>query len=359
MTERKLKILVVDDCPEDREVVRRYLADERFRLQEVATAEAGLRLLASEPFDCVLVDYELPDASGVQFLDEIPAYGRPAVVMVTGRGDEQTAVRSLKGGAQDYLVKGDFTRTRLERVVDAAVEMVAMRREIDGRRKELEQFAATTAHDLKAPLRRIGSLCQMVLNDAVECLEGESAENLRLIRDEVERMSRFVEDVLQLSVIVGTQSAREPVDLGRLLVDLEDAFRPALAEVGGELVHRGLPTVEGDRLLLRRLFQNLIDNAIKYRSERPLRIEIDAARGEQGWLVSVRDTGQGIPADSLERIFEMFCRLHGDCTAPGVGLGLTICQRVVERHRGRIWVESTPGAGSAFRVWLPSGEALS
>lgn len=347
------RVLVVDDCEEDRDVVARYLDGEQYTVQTVDTAEKGLRMITSERYDCVVVDYELPDANGVEFLAEVPPCDRPALVMVTGRGDEVTAVQALKGGAQDYLVKGDFGRVRLQQAVGNAIEVVTMRAEIEARRRELEHFAFTTAHDIKAPLRRIRALCDLLLQEGSDGLSGEAQEYLQLMDGAVGEITSFVDDMLALGRIGGATVSWEAIELGELARDVARDFSAALQEVGGELRCEALPMVRGERALLRRLLQNLVDNAIKYRSERSLRVTLAAREEEDGWVLSVADNGVGIPADAVDGIFGMFVRLHGDCEVPGAGLGLTICKRVAERHHGRLWVESQEGAGSTFHFWLP------
>ena len=139
------------------------------------------------------------------------------------------------------------------------------------------------------------------------------------------------------------QIVQKPVAVGKVVEEVLSSVAPLIAETGAEIGVGSLPVVDGDRVQLRQLFQNLVTNAIKYRREHPPRIEVSAKYLHGGWYFAVRDNGQGIPPEHLERIFEPLKRLHG-ADIPGTGLGLTLCRIIVERHGGRIWAESG-GAG--------------
>jgi light-regulated signal transduction histidine kinase (bacteriophytochrome) len=170
------------------------------------------------------------------------------------------------------------------------------------------------------------------------------------------RIQSLINDLLAYSRIGTRQRDLEPVDSGAI-ADRALSYLKFLVEQSGAVVTRDLlPTVTADEVQLTQLFQNLIDNAIKFRSDQPLEIHVGARREEDRWVFSVRDNGIGIEPQYAERVFEIFQRLHGPNEYSGTGIGLAISKRIVERHGGRIWVESEPGKGSTFYFTIPIRE---
>ena len=146
-----------------------------------------------------------------------------------------------------------------------------------------------------------------------------------------------------------------PTDLTEVLKDAEANLHQAIEESGAVITHDPLPVVSGDQVQLTQLFQNLLANALKFRSGAAPRIHVSAQAREEDWLLSVKDNGIGIAPEHQERIFAIFQRLHGRGEYPGTGIGLALCKKIVERHGGHIWVESAPGQGSTFYFNIPGG----
>jgi PAS domain S-box-containing protein len=216
--------------------------------------------------------------------------------------------------------------------------------------QELEQFAYRVAHDLQSPVRAIGTLIQLFLKRSAIGLDEESQKLLAMVVDSAERMKQLVNDTLALARATHGEISHD-------LVDCESVVRLAIQEVliqnPGAMISVGaLPALRADRGQLLRVFENLIGNAVKYCGERTPQVTIGAALENGEWVFSVRDNGIGINPADHDRIFQEFERLHNGSDCPGSGLGLSICRRVVERHHGRIWVESIPGEGSTFRFTL-------
>ena len=210
---------------------------------------------------------------------------------------------------------------------------------------ELRSYADVVAHDLSEPIAGIAMLVGLLERRAAE---PPPAAVLQQLRTSTERARDLIDGVLVYAR--AGELSTEQVALGALVADVADDLRSSLESAGATLEVGELPEVEGDPRQLRRVLQNLLGNAVKYRGEAPLRIEVSALRDSREWVVSVRDNGLGVDPDQATRIFGMFSRASDDID--GVGIGLAVCRRIVEAHGGRIWVESA-GAGSAFRFTLP------
>jgi len=218
---------------------------------------------------------------------------------------------------------------------------------------ELEQFAYVASHDLQTPLRAISGYMKLLSDRYEGKLDSDAQRFIQRTIANVNRMQRLINDLLTYSRLTTRGHPFEPTDCNAVLNEVLDTFHPLLEESGGVITHETLPTVMGDAGQLAQLFQNLIGNAIKFRDKEPPHIEIDAHPVDGAWLFSVKDNGIGIDPQYGDRIFLIFQRLHTIDTYPGTGIGLAICKKVVERHGGRIWVESKVGAGSTFKFTLP------
>jgi light-regulated signal transduction histidine kinase (bacteriophytochrome) len=219
---------------------------------------------------------------------------------------------------------------------------------------ELEQFAYVASHDLQEPLRMVSSYTQLLARRYKDKLDKDADEFIAFAVDGANRMQRMINDLLTYSR-AGTRGKEfTSVDCEAALGQAHANLRIAIEEHNAVITHDPLPTVMADEGQLAQLFQNLISNAIKFRGEEPPRIHVSARRRNQEWVLSVRDNGIGIEPQYTERIFVIFQRLHTRAEYPGTGIGLAICRRIVERHGGRIWVESEPGKSSTFFFTLPA-----
>lgn len=244
----------------------------------------------------------------------------------------------------------DITERKLaEEALKTAMEELARSN------KDLEQFAYVASHDLQEPLRMVGGFLRLLEERCGAALDDKAKEYLRYSVDGAARMAALINDLLEYSRVGRRGTELQPVEVGQALAAALANLGSSIREAGAAVTHEELPTVRGDRVLLMQLFQNLIGNAIKFRlPRRPCQVHVAARRDGSHWVLSVRDNGIGIPAEHSDRVFVIFQRLHGREKYPGTGIGLAICKRIIERHGGRIWVESTEGSGATFFFTLPA-----
>ena len=231
--------------------------------------------------------------------------------------------------------------------------LAAQARELARSNDDLEQFAYVASHDLQEPLRMIASYTQLLERRHQQSLTGEAAEFMHFIVDGALRMQRIINDLLAFSRVGTRTHAFVHLDLQATARRVIANLGAAIEESGAEISVATLPTVWADATQLELLLQNLVANAIKFRRTQAPRIVISAERADAAWVIAVADNGIGIEARFAERIFVIFQRLHSAAEYPGTGIGLAISKKVVERHGGRIWINSQPGQGSTFYFSLP------
>ena len=219
---------------------------------------------------------------------------------------------------------------------------------------ELEQFAYVASHDLQEPLRMVSSYTQLLMRRYGDKLDGDAKEFTAFIVDGATRMKQLIEDLLAYSRVGTRDKNFKPVGAESPLERALANLRAAIQDSGATVTRDKLPTVHCDEVQLAQLFQNLIGNALKFRKpDAAPAVHVGAADHGEEWEFTVRDNGIGIEPQYFERIFLVFQRLHNKGEYPGTGIGLAIVKKVVERHGGRIWVQSQPGAGTTFHFTMP------
>ncbi len=218
--------------------------------------------------------------------------------------------------------------------------------------KDLEQYAYVISHDLKEPLRMVTGFTGLLKERYKGRLDAKAHEYISHASDAALRMQALIDDLLAYSR-AGRGKVSEPTDVADVLNETLKNLAISIAESRAVITHDPLPTIESNPTELILVFQNLISNALKFRSDRGPEVHIGCRRREGGWLFTVRDNGIGIDTQFIDRIFMIFQRLHTREEYPGTGIGLAICRKIVERHGGRIWVESSPGTGSTFCFTIP------
>ncbi|MGF1479623.1 MAG: hybrid sensor histidine kinase/response regulator [Cyanophyceae cyanobacterium] len=390
-------ILVVDDDEVDRMAVGRALkkAGVQMNLAEAVDSATAIATLKEELFDCVFLDYRLPDRSGLELIRQLQALGlKVPLIVLTGQGDEQIAVELMKAGASDYLSKSRVTPETLSYVFRNAIRvhraetraavanqrlresnelLRAKNQELDRQRRQIEQqnrkllevsqlksqFLATMSHELRTPMNAIMGFSQMLLLERYGSLTGHQKDMVDRIFNNGQNLLTMLNEVLDFSKI----------EAGQLELDLTELNLAQLASITAEEL-RSLATekqislhvesklknhaVVNDRNYLKRILTNLISNAIKFTERGGVFLEI-REQDDDRIVIAVRDTGIGIAPDQLKHIFEAFRQGDQSLTRKhsGTGLGLAITDSLVKMMRGKILVESRLGKGSLFQVEIP------
>jgi light-regulated signal transduction histidine kinase (bacteriophytochrome) len=222
---------------------------------------------------------------------------------------------------------------------------------------ELEQFAYVASHDLQEPLRMVASFTQLLGKRYQGKLDQDADEFIGYAVEGANRMQHLINDLLAYSRVGTRGKPLEPTDCDAVMQQARDNLAKAMEESGTIIYRDPLPVVHGDKVQLLQLFQNLLANAIKFRGPETPQIRVSAERQGSEWVFAFRDNGIGIAPEHQERIFSVFQRLHQRSEYPGTGIGLAICKKIVERHSGRIWVESQPGQGSTFYFSIPESNS--
>ena len=373
-------VLVVDDVAANLQVMAGELEHRGF---EVAVAQGGEEALGRAAFvrpDLILLDVMMPGIDGFETCRRLKADEATRdipVIFMTALSDTPQKLAGFEAGAVDYVTK-PLDGAEVMARVQTQIALSGMRRQLAARNAqlaqeaamreqaqaalqrsnaELEQLAYVASHDMQEPLRMIASYLQLVEQRYQDKLDADGREFIGYAVDGAKRMQGLINDLLTYSRVGTKARPFEPVALAGVVDTALGYLRVAIEESGARVTVNGLPRVRGDAPQLVQLMQNLIANAIKFRGTEPPQVQIDSR--DEGPLsrITVRDNGIGIEQAYFERIFVLFQRLHGRGAYPGTGIGLALCKRIVERHGGRIWVESAPGRGSAFVFTLPREEA--
>jgi PAS domain S-box-containing protein len=276
----------------------------------------------------------------------------------TTRDGQQIVVSSRQALQRDAAGQPVGTleiNTDITAAKTAEAALHATAEELARSNRELEQFAYVASHDLQEPLRMVASYTRLLQRRYVGRLDTDADEFIEFAVDGATRMQRLINDLLAYSR-VGTQGqALEPTDVEAILARVVVDLGPSIAQHQASITHTPLPTVLADAVQLYSVFLNLIGNALKYRAEAPPRVQIRAERKGDLWQFAVSDNGIGIEPQYAERIFVLFQRLHTREHSAGTGIGLAVCKKIVERHGGRIWIDSSAaGQGTTFFFTLPA-----
>jgi PAS domain S-box-containing protein len=241
----------------------------------------------------------------------------------------------------------------------AEEELAAKAAELERSNAELARFAHVVSHDLRSPLHTIAGFVELLALELGDELSDAAKRHVEFVRDGVFRISRLVDDLLAYSKVGGADTEPEVVDLAAVFDEVHASLAAEIAAVGGKVERHYLPRVLGQHFEFQQLFQNLVSNAVRYRSDdRPLKVVASARRAGAVWCVEVEDNGRGVSPEQQERVFELFERGHRVDRDAGTGMGLALCRRIVERQGGEISLTSDGVSGSVVRFSWPAGAQL-
>jgi signal transduction histidine kinase len=368
-----LRVLVVEDSDNDTQLILNELRRGGYNVEHerVETRPAMREALSRRAWDLVICDYTLPQFSALGALQTLQENGQDLpFIIISGTVGEETAVTALKAGAHDFILKGKMARflPAVKRELQEA-NTRRLHREAEEERKrligtleainaEIERFTYAAFHDLRAPLVTIKGFLGFIEKDLAAGNEEKVQQDLQRVMGAANQMDKLLTDLLELFRIGRVGKPPEEVELRQLaqeaLHKLDALLRSKTVRVE---VSPNLPKVYGDRIRLQEVFENLIENAAKYMGEQPEpRIEIGSRQEDGQQVIFVRDNGQGIEPRYHNRIFNLFETL--DPNMQGAGIGLALTKRIIEVHRGKIWVESEGrGKGSTFYFTLPDNRA--
>jgi chemotaxis family two-component system sensor kinase Cph1 len=268
---------------------------------------------------------------------------------------ETVRLKSLPWKTVEVKAALELRKAIINIVLRQADELAQLAHDLERSNAELKKFAYVASHDLQEPLNQVANYVQLLEMRYQNQLDEDANEFITFAVEGVSLMQTLIDDVLAYSRVDMQGIEFELTEVEKPLNQALANLRTRISESGAVITHDPLPTVLADNTQLMQLFLNLIGNAIKFRSEKAPEIHVGASRQEDGWLLSVRDNGIGIEPQFGDRIFVIFQRLHTRDEYPGTGMGLAICKKIVECHRGRIWVESELGQGATFYMTIPLG----
>ncbi len=387
------KILAVDDSKTYLHELADALGGEGYDMVLASSGEEALDLLAVQPVECILLDLMMPGMGGKEACRQIksaPILRDIPLILLTAVDDRGAMLDGLSAGADDYIskssefevlkarVRAQIRRKQFEdenrrireellrRELDAAEarsakELAEIRAvlvaELERKNNELEAFSYSVSHDLRAPLRAIDGFSQALVEDFGTKLDGEALAHLGRVRAAAQRMGELIDDMLQLSRVTRAGITRKSVDVSALAADVAAELRTQEPDRQVEIVIEEGVFADADAGLLKIVLENLVGNAWKFtrKVEHP-RIEFGVTPDKEHAFF-VRDNGAGFDMAFAEKLFRPFQRLHREAEFPGTGIGLATIHRVIDRHGGRVWGESSVGEGATFYFTLPPAKA--
>jgi signal transduction histidine kinase len=378
MSGQRFKTLLIEDNPAEARLIRELLADETttgelFDLEYADRLATGLVRLSAGDIDAVLLDLSLPDSQGSETFTRARAQAPDiAMIVLTDNGDEAAALNMVKGGAQDYLPKTQVNAVLLSRVIRCAVErkraeqeirklneelarrLEAQTVELEAANKELRTFYFSISHDLRAPLQGLAFSSQVLLQEYTTQIPAEARRFLRIVDESAKEMERLIEGLLNFSRLGRRPLMHQVVKLVSLVQEVLEEFNHEREGRKVEVRLGYLPDCVGDPAFLKQVFINLLSNAFKFtRGREQALIEVDCREQQAEPVYFVRDNGAGFDMQYASKLFHVFQRLHPRSEFEGTGVGLSIVQRIVQRHGGRIWAEAKVDKGAIFYFTLP------
>jgi light-regulated signal transduction histidine kinase (bacteriophytochrome) len=360
-----MNLLIVEDDATSRLVLERAATRCGHTPRVACDGLEAWALFQQSPVSVIISDWMMPGIDGVELCRRVRAHPDRTIpytyfIMLTGLTDQQHMLAAMQEGVDDYLTK-PLNQVDLQVRLNVAARVTTLyqhlaRQQIELERSnaELTQFTSVASHDLRSPLGVISGYSRMLQQSYASMLNADANQYLGRIISQVEHMQLLIDELLAYARVGAQQMTPRRVDCRVLVARAMANLQAAIAASGAQITSEDLPMLDVDAMQLAQVFQNLIQNAITYCRAQVPRVRISAEQRDSDWLLRVQDNGIGIDPGAAERIFGLFERLHSMAAYPGTGLGLAICKKIVERHGGRIWVESEPGHGATFLFTLPA-----
>lgn len=356
-------VLNVDDFEPGRYARTRVLTNAGYEVSEARNGSEAIAVIREKRPPLVILDVNLPDMNGLEvcrLIKEDPELSSTLVLHISAQSiSTKDWARALDGGADGYLIEPVdpavliATVRSLMRLAETDRALKVANADLVRSNEELARFAYVASHDLQEPLRTVSTYTQLLNRRYGDQLDGDAEQYMRFVNTATARMINLISDLLTYAQ-TGSKLKIEPVDLNRVVDDVTRSLHIAIKEAGAEIIRGDLPTIMSDAEQIGHVMQNLISNAIKYRSSAPPRIGVNAEQRAGKWLLIVKDNGIGFPRQYAEEIFQAFKRL--DSRRSGTGIGLAIVRKIIESHGGEVWAESQEGSGSIFYFTLPATE---
>ena len=341
-------ILLVEDEDSHAVLFSRRLGGLSENVRRCRTLAEAVEEFREAPADVVLLDLSLPDSQPTETLKLFnEAAPLAAIVILSSLDDEEFAADCVAAGAQDFLFKSEISQEKLERSIRYAVGRKQSELALLQSNEQLKNFAHTVAHEVRSP-----AAAALMALSALRTSQGPQSQMFFDIAERsLKSLNDLVSEMLSFAEVQADLGPTSAVDLTEVVSDVSERLRHDIMAARGQLTVDALPVVDAHPAQLKVLFQNLISNALKYRSpDRPPLIEVfsETVPGSAGVRVGLRDNGIGIPAEHLERLFDVFYRVTRETDVAGTGIGLALCKSIVERYSGRISVASREGVGTTF-----------
>ncbi|WP_354634788.1 response regulator [Planktothricoides raciborskii] len=383
-------ILIVDDHVENLQILFSMLTDYGYEVRRVLNGIQALNVVKSEPPDLILLDILMPEMDGYEVCRYLKAEASTAsipVIFLTALDDEVDKLKAFEVGGIDYITKpfhmkevmarieNQLTIQRQRRAIaeqneqlkaqnirleQLNTELIKLNSKLEQSNQDLEQFAYIASHDLRSPLQTIIGFAQILNQKYQQYLDEKGKHYLDRIITGGYRMNKLIGALLEYSRIGCKHLEFKPVDGNKMLAQVLESLQAEIESSHAVIVRDNLPNFIGDEVQIEQLFQNLISNGIKYRNPQvkpQIKITVEP-RINFEYLIGIHDNGIGICAEDFQRIFQVFQRLHNSEQYPGTGIGLAVCQKIIDNHGGRLWVESEENQGTSFYFTLRGQEIL-
>jgi len=350
------QIMLIDDSPSSIEVAISVLRQHDYQIRIATSAATALDLLTRQLPDIILLDVNMPDIDGFTFcrqLKNLPAYKDIPIIFLTASDDESSIQTAFDLGAQDYVTKPFKTSELLARV-KTHIKLRQQQQDLQRSYDELNTFCSTISHDLKSPLLSLGQLASFLQTDYENILDNNGRELISTMQEKTQEVIGIIDHLLEFSRAARMNLTRSNVDMTTLVKTVYKECCEHRPSRSIDFTTSTLPVVKADPVMLKLLLHNILSNAIKYTQKKNVpSIDFSYSITNTDYVFCCKDNGAGFDMRYADRLFQVFQRLHSSREFPGNGIGLAICQRIIQRHNGRIWLIGEVSKGTSCWFTLP------